>query len=185
MRYLAKSEDGRIVGEGNTIKTAVNRARKRDGAYVVDDSTGMIQWRKPKPQAVKPSSLPWASIRVDLNDEKLGEDAYWIRVNEGRTLIASILAGGLSREEAEANAALIVRAVNAHAKLVDALQAFMRSPVVQGMRASIRDDAHRRLDINPISIAVDALRAAEEVETYPVERRDLLKNYPTLKEMTK
>ena len=53
MRYLAKTDDGRTVGEGRTIKTAVDRARKRDGAYVVDDSTGVIQWRKP--QAAKPS----------------------------------------------------------------------------------------------------------------------------------
>lgn len=49
MRYIAKDEEGRTVGEGRTIITAVNRAKKRDGAYVVDDSTGVIQWRRPGP----------------------------------------------------------------------------------------------------------------------------------------
>ena len=103
MRYLAKTDDGCPVGEGRTIKTAVDRARKRDGAYVVDDSTGAIQWRKP--EAAKPSPLPWKQ------DDGLISDENGVEVVDLYDYPAAYL-----------NAALIVRAVNAHAGLVDALK---------------------------------------------------------------
>ena len=64
MRYLAKSEDGRTVGEGRTIITAVNRAKKRGGAYVVDDKTGAIQWRKPE-AALDIDADPPRTINLD------------------------------------------------------------------------------------------------------------------------
>ena len=72
MRYLAKSEDGRTVGEGRTIITAVNRAKKRGGVYVVDDKTGSIQWRKPE-AALSFLEVIAAEIVDNLNGQDTGE----------------------------------------------------------------------------------------------------------------
>ena len=103
MRYLAKSEEGRTVGEGRTIITAVNRAKKRGGVYVVDDKTGAIQWRRP--EAAKPKAVPFFERRGNMvygEDKGPGTAPFFAECENVET------------------AAIIVRAVNSHAALVEA-----------------------------------------------------------------
>ena len=109
---------------------------------------------KGKPQAAKPSPLPWAQMKLgqmEMAPAKQGEGGNVILSADGKA-VGSVWSDG--RPESYANAALIVRAVNAHAGLVDALTALANVAGERGMDRAVMSQL--------VAEARAALRAAGE-----------------------
>lgn len=107
----------------------------------------------------KHSSLPW---------KVLVEDNRIYVVNDDEILIAVIAGGGrvfLSAKTIKANAALIVQAVNCHAKLVevlrDELQAIRVWQAVPGYEWKVAADLRNGLEISATKIEVVLANAGE------------------------